>query len=154
MRSDGTLEPGQVGQLASLLLRLAVGSLFLAAAVRKLHGGLETIQGTVRYFQTTFENTWLPEWLVTIHGYATPFLEAVLVVWLISGFRLKAAWVLTALFTTSLAFGMSVAGRFDTAADNYTYVLICCVGLLLSGYDRVRIDAGRRRAPVPEPARA
>jgi hypothetical protein len=76
-----------------------------------------------------------------MHAYATPFIEAVLVVWLISGFRLKLAWIFTSLFATSLAFGMSVAGEFDTAANNYNYVLICCAGLLLSRYDRLRIDA-------------
>jgi uncharacterized membrane protein YphA (DoxX/SURF4 family) len=141
MRNDPILEVRNVCQWASLVLRLAVGSLFLAAAARKLGGGLETIQNTVGFFKTTFENTWLPAPLVTIHGYATPFIEALIVLWLISGFRLKAAWVFTALFTTSLAFGMSVAGNFDTASNNYTYVLICCAGLAVSGYDRIRIDA-------------
>lgn len=143
-------EFSDVGQLAAVLLRLAIGSLFLAAAVRKLQGGAETIQQTVQYFQTTFEETWLPSLLVTAHAYATPFVEAIIVVWLISGFRLRAAWVFTALFTTSLAFGMAVAGKFDTAASNYTYVLICCVGLLLSRYDRIRIDGFGRRTPSTE----
>jgi len=132
-----------VGQLASLVLRLAVGSLFFAAAVRKLQGGTETIHKTVQYFQTTFENTWLPSTLVTIHAYATPFIEAAIVIWLILGFRLKAAWMFTALFVTTLAFGMSVAGKFDTAANNYNYVLICCAGLLLSRFDRFCIDTLR-----------
>ncbi len=136
----------KLGQWASLLLRLAIGSLFFAAAVRKLQGGLDSIQATVSYFRTTFESTWLPEVLVTAHGYATPFVEALIVIWLVSGFRLQAAWVFTTLFTISLAFGMSVAGKFDTAANNYTYVLICCAGLILSHYDRVRIDALWRRA--------
>lgn len=140
MRNDQLSEFSHVGQLASLVLRLAVASLFLAAAVRKLQGGMETIQKTVQYFQTTFENTWLPEMLVRIHAYATPFVEAAIVIWLIGGFRLKAAWIFTTLFTISLAFGMSVAGKFDTAANNYNYVLICCAGLLLSCYDRFRID--------------
>lgn len=141
MHNEPLADPGNVRQWTSLVLRLAVGSLFFAAAVRKLQGGTETIQKTVRFFQTTFENTWLPAKMVNVHAYATPFVEALIVVWLISGFRLTAAWVFTALFTTSLAFGMSVAGKFDTAADNYTYVLIGCAGLLLSRYDRVRIDA-------------
>ncbi len=147
MRNSQPFEAVHVGQWASLVLRLAVGSLFFAAAVRKLHGGMETIQKTVGFSQTTFENTWLPAKLVSIHAYATPFVEAMIVVWLISGFRLTAAWVFTALFTTSLAFGMSVAGKFDTAADNYTYVLICCAGLLLSRYDRLRVDALWSRSP-------
>ncbi len=147
MHHDRLLNPGDTGQWASIVLRLAVGSLFLAAAVRKLQGGMETIQKTVQYFQSTFENTWLPAKLVTFHGSITPFVEALIVIWLISGFRLKAGWVLTALFMTSLAFGMSVAGQFDTAANNYTYVLICCAGLWLSRYDRVRIDNIWNRSP-------
>ena len=151
MRNSQPFQPGHMGQWASLVLRLAVGSLFFAAAVRKLQGGAETIQKTVRFFQTTFEDTWLPANLVNIHAYATPFVEALIVIWLISGFRLKAGWVFTALFTTSLAFGMSVAGRFDTAADNYTYVLICCAGLLLSRYDRVKIDALWDHSPTLRP---
>jgi len=140
MRHDRFLDTGNAGQWASLVARLAIGSLFLAAAVRKLQGGMETIRKTVQYFQSTFESTWLPEKLVTLHAHATPFIEALIVLWLISGFRLKAGWVFTALFMTSLAFGMSVAGQFDTAANNYTYVLICCVGLWLSHYDRWRVD--------------
>jgi uncharacterized membrane protein YphA (DoxX/SURF4 family) len=151
MRNVKLSEPGNVGQWASLVLRLAVGSLFFAAAVRKLQGGAETIQKTVRFFQTTFENTWLPATLVNIHAYATPFVEALIVIWLITGFRLMAPWVFAALFATSLAFGMSVAGKFDTAADNYTYVLICCAGLLLSRYDRFRWDSLWSRPARPRP---
>lgn len=151
MRNGPLVELSNIGQWASLVVRLAVASLFFAASVRKLQGGAETIQKTVRFFQTTFENTWLPAKLVSIHAYATPFVEALIVIWLISGFRLTAAWVFTALFTTSLAFGMSVAGKFDTAADNYTYVLICCAGLLLSRYDRFRVDTLWNCSPRPRP---
>ena len=145
MRNSQLSEFSGMGQMGSLVLRLAIGSLFLAAAVRKLQGGMETIQKTVQYFRTTFQDTWLPEMLVTLHAYATPFVEAFIVIWLISGCRLKAAWVFTTLFTISLAFGMSVAGNFDTAANNYNYALICCAGLLLSHYDRFRMDLLRRR---------
>lgn len=149
MRNGQSFEPNQLGQWASLVLRLAIASLFFAAAVRKLQGGMESIQKTVGFFQTTFENTWLPAKLVSIHAHATPIVEALIVIWLISGLRLTAAWVFTALFTTSLAFGMSVAGKFDTAADNYAYVLICCAGLLLSRYDRFRVDTLWKRPPRP-----
>jgi len=151
MCNGGLSEHGNAGQWASLVLRVAVGSLFLAASVRKLQGGAETIQKTVGFFRTTFEHTWLPGTLVNIHAYATPFVEALIVLWLISGLRLMAAWVFTSLFTISLAFGMSVAGKFDTAADNYTYVLICCAGLLLSRYDRFRVDSLWNCPPKPRP---
>jgi len=44
--------------------------------------------------------------------------------------------VFTNLFKNSIMFGMLGAGKFDTVADDYTYVTICCAGLLLSRYDR------------------
>jgi len=140
MPNEQNLRLEDVGKWASLILRLAVASLFFAAAVRKLQGGTATIQKTLDFFHTTFEHTWLPHPLVTIHAYATPFIEAAIVIWLISGFRLTAAWGFTAAFVTSLAFGLSVAGEFNEAANDYNYVLICCVGLLVSRYDRLRID--------------
>ena len=86
MREGQSIELKDVAPWASLLVRLAIASLFFAAAVRKLQGGSETIQKTVNFFRTTFEDTWLPEFLVTVHAYATPFVEAFIVIWLISGF--------------------------------------------------------------------
>lgn len=128
------------GRLVSLMLRLAVASLFLAAAVGKLKGGWHSLSNVVAYFQQTFAETWLPTGLVTLHARLTPFMEALIVVWLIVGFRLKAAWCVTTLFMLSLAFGMAVAGKHDAAANNYTYVLICCVGLYFSRFDRYSFD--------------
>lgn len=134
-----------VGRWASLVLRLAVASLFSSAAVGKLQGGAESIRGTVGYFQATFAETWLPPALVTMHGYATPFIEALIAVWLVVGYRLKAGWVLTCLFTISLAFGMAVARKHDVASNNYIYVLICAAGLYVSRFDRFSLDGLRSR---------
>lgn len=125
------------------MLRLALASLFLSAAVGKLKGGTESIRGTVAYFQTTFAETWLPGPLVTLHGYATPFVEALIAAWLIVGYRLRVAWVLTGLFTISLAFGMAVARKHDVAANNYNYVLLCAAGLYFSRFDRFSLDGLR-----------
>jgi uncharacterized membrane protein YphA (DoxX/SURF4 family) len=55
MRNGQLFKSGDAGQWVSLVLRLAVGSLFFAAAVRKLKGGMETTQKTVGFFQTNFE---------------------------------------------------------------------------------------------------
>jgi uncharacterized membrane protein YphA (DoxX/SURF4 family) len=124
------------GALASLILRVGVASLFFAAAAGKLKGGAETILGTVQYFEQTFADTWLPLWLVRLHGYLTPFIEAIIPVWLLVGLRLKICWVVTCVFVITLGFGTAVAGRHDTAAANYNYLLICVIGLYLSRYDR------------------
>jgi hypothetical protein len=81
---------------------------------------------------------------VTVHAYATLFIEPLIVIWLITGFRLRIGWILASLFMISLAFGMAVAGKHDTAANNFNYVLICCVGLYLSQYDRFSLDRSAR----------
>lgn len=133
-----------VGCWASLILRLAIAALFTSAAIGKLKGGMESVRATVGYFQSAFAETWLPGSLVTMHGYLTPFIEAIIPIWLILGWRLKYAWLFTGLFMISLAFGMSVAGKYDIAAGNYNYVLMCAVGLYFSRFDRLNVDAMRR----------
>lgn len=129
-----------VGCYVSLLLRLAIAALFFAAAVGKLKGGMESIHGTVGYFKQTFADTWLPTWMVTVHGYITPFAEALIALWLTFGWKLKYGWLFAGLFTISLAFGMTVAGKHDVASGNYNYVLICALGLYFSRFDTLSID--------------
>lgn len=129
-----------VGSLVSLLLRLAVFSLFFAACVGKLKGGMTSVRGVVGFFQQTFAQTWLPMGLVTLHAYMTPFMEALISLWLLTGYRLRVGWTVTTLFMISLAFGMSVAGKIDTAAHNFNYVLICCAGLYFSRFDRYNAE--------------
>ncbi|MBN1514176.1 MAG: hypothetical protein JXB13_19320 [Phycisphaerae bacterium] len=141
-KTDGL--PSPACQWAALVLRLAVVSLFLAAVVPKFSGGFQSVQGTVHYFQTQFATTWLPGPLVTAHGYVTPFAEALIVLWLLTGIRLQAGWVFACLFMVSLAFGQMVLREHAVAAANFNYVLLCCAGLYLSPHDRFRLDGGGR----------
>ena len=136
---NGLLEKEEAGWWAALLLRLAMASLFFAAAVPKLKGGSASIHATVDYFQKLFAQTWLPGPLVTLQAYITPFAEAILSIWLVVGWRLRLAWFITGLYTIALAFGMAVAGKHDVAANNYLYVLIAAIGLYLSPFDRCRL---------------
>src|ERR1041385_5315929 len=110
---NGPLEKETAGWWASLILRLAMSSLFLAAAVAKLKGGWTSIQATVESFQKMFAQTWLPRPLVTFQAYITPFAEAILSIWLVVGLRLRLAWLVTGLYMITLAFGMAVAGQHD-----------------------------------------
>jgi len=139
METDRTSE-AEVGRLVSLVVRLAVASLFFAAAVAKFKGGWQSLDGVVAFFQQTFAETWLPKSLVTLHARVTPFMEALIVLWLIVGYRLRLGWCVTGLFMVSLAFGMAVAGKHDAAANNYAYVLVCCAGLYFSRFDRYSFD--------------
>ena len=126
------------GCWVSLILRLAVASLFIGAAVPKWMGPPGR---TAQMFQTMFQATWLPMPLVTLHGQLTPWIELVLPIWLILGFRLSWAWTVTGLYLVSLAFGMVVAQKYEVAAFNYLYVLMACAGLHFSRHDGLSIDA-------------
>ena len=115
----------------SVILRVAMAALFAVAAVSKFLGG---IGATVHTFQEMFQATWLPLVLVTPYAYAIAFAEALIAVWLLSGFKLRAAWIFTALVLISLAFGLTVAKQ--SAADIYTFLMVACLGLYVSRYDR------------------
>lgn len=128
----------QEGCWVSLILRLAAASLFIGAVVPKWMG---SPGATVSSFQSMFQGTWLPMPLVTLHGWLTPWIELLLPIWLILGFRLRWAWAATGLYLVSLAFGMVVARQYDTAAHNYFYVLLSCAGLHFSRHDGLSVDA-------------
>jgi len=117
---------------ASLLLRLAVASIFIAAAVSKFQ--MESGQ-LVKMFQGMFSDTWLPGFLVTPYAAVLPWIEILIPIWLLSGFRLKCAWFFTGLVLVSLAFGMMVTKNIPVATGNYMFVLLCCAGLYFSGFD-------------------
>ena len=125
------------GCWVSLILRLAIASLFVGAVVPKFMGG---IGGTVTGFQALFKGSWLPMPLVTLHARLVPWIELLLPVWLVVGYRLRYAWILAGLFLTTLGFGMIVAGKGDVAAQNFTYVLISCAGLYFSEFDGLSVD--------------
>jgi thiosulfate dehydrogenase [quinone] large subunit len=117
----------------SYILRLAMASLFLVAGINKFVMGLTN---SAQYVIGTFAKTWLPTALVAPYAYALPFVEVLVAVWLLSGIKLKEAWIFTAVLFVSLGFGMAVAQQYPTAASNYVYVVIACLGLYVSKYDR------------------
>ena len=117
-------------QWISGILRLAMASLFLAAAVGKFLGGLGTTAGGI---EGMFQSTWLPHTLVSVYARLLPFAELLVPVWLISGTKLREAWAFTALLLVSLGFGLSVAKQPST--DCYMLALLSCVGLYFSRFD-------------------
>ena len=114
----------------SIIARVAMAMLFAVAALSKFLGGLGA---TVQTFQEMFKATWIPLGLVTPYAYAIAFAEALIALWLLSGYKLRAAWVFTSLVLISLAFGLMVAKQ--SAADIYIYLLLACLGIYVSRYD-------------------
>lgn len=118
---------------AAVLMRLAMGSLFLVQGITKVPGG---VAGVVGYYSSVFEKSLLPGFLVSLHASVIMFVEFGLAIWLLSGYRSRAAWIATGVTLISLAVGMVFAGKYDTAADNFTYVFLAVVGLGLRRFDR------------------
>lgn len=118
----------------SLVLRAAMACLFAVAAISKFSGG---VGATVKMFQGMFHETWLPLALVTPYAYGIPFAEALIAFWLLTGYKLRAAWVFTSLVLISLGLGLMAAKQ--SAADIYTYLLIACLGIYVSRYDHCGI---------------
>lgn len=133
----------------SVFLRLAIGSLFLSAGITKLPGG---VAGTVAYYSSLFEHSLLPGVLVRAHASVILFVELALGAWLLSGYRLAAAWKAAALVLSSLAVGMLFAGKYDVASDNYVYVFLALSGLVTSRFDRWVLSELRAPALEPDPA--
>jgi hypothetical protein len=129
-------------QWASALLRLAIGSLFLSAAIVKTPMG---IPGIIAYYSAAFEKSIFPHFLVVAHASLILFFEYGMAVWLFSGFKLSLAWKAAALLLVTLAIGMIFAGKYDVAGQNYVYVFISVIGLLLSPFD-CWVAGGRRVA--------
>ena len=124
---------GQSLHWVSILMRLAIGTLFLGAAIVKTPLG---IPGILAYYSSLFDKSLLPEFLVRAHAALILFFEYGLAIWLFSGWQLRWAWKIAAVLLVSLAVGMIFAGKYDVASANYIYVLLCAVGLFVSGYDR------------------
>jgi hypothetical protein len=125
-------------QWASALLRLAIGSLFLCAAIVKTPMG---IPGIIAYYSSAFEKSIFPHFLIVVHASLILFFEYGMALWLFSGFKLSLAWKAAALLLVSLAIGMIFAGKYDVAGQNYVYVFISVIGLLLSPFDRWVVGA-------------
>ena len=113
----------------SVILRLAMALLFGLAAYGKFAGGIDVV---VTNFTTMFQNL-LPAGLVTIYARVLPFLEALIAIWLLVGFRLRLAWTVTAFTLLSLAFGLMVAKQ--SPADIYAYLIIVSIGIFVSNHD-------------------
>lgn len=126
--------------LISFILRISMAVLFAEAAHAKFLRGLSE---TVTYFQTTFAETWIPKMAITFYAATIPFVEVLILIWLLVGYKLKLAWTFTAFVLISLALGMEVAGEYGTTADNFFYVFLCCVGIYFAEYDHCKID-GRK----------
>jgi thiosulfate dehydrogenase (quinone) large subunit len=128
--------------IALALLRVTLGTLLLFAGVGKITEGREEF---VPGFVERFEETWLPDALVTVVAHALPYLEVGLGVLLVLGlFTLPALFGAAVLFLV-FTFGTTVADDHEATGRNTLYALITFVLIWLSSHDRLGLD--RLRGP-------
>ena len=116
----------------SLILRVAVASIFAVAAYGKFSVGLGNYATNMAGM---FKDTILPGWLLVPYINVLPFAESLIVIWLLVGVKLRWAWVFTACVLLTLGFGMLVVKQGATASENYIYMMMACLGIYLSKYD-------------------
>lgn len=125
----------------SVISRAAIASMYAATSIRYLVNGTA---GVLHYTERQMAHTWLPMPIVSTFGRAIPWLELVIWLWLLVGYRLRTAWVATALYTVILGFGNMLALQ---NVNDYLHVLLCLAGLLTAAFDPFSVDAWRRRHP-------
>ena len=116
----------------SLILRIAVASIFAVAAYGKFSAGLGNYAAGMT---AMFKDTILPGWLLVPYINVLPFAESLIVIWLLVGVKLREAWIFAAFVLLTLGFGMVVAKQGATASENFIYMLMACLGIYLSKYD-------------------
>jgi len=106
--------------------------MFLMGGVTKLF----MLKGFVTgYLVPAFANTFLPVWLLTLYGYALPFVETILGIALILGVCRTPALLVTGITLVSLAFGQMLLQNHVVVANIMLYILMTAVVLLFPQYD-------------------
>ena len=116
---------------AGFLIRLSLGVLFFTAGLSKFLAP-EGAFGVARKIAGSFENTFLPGFMVIPYAYTLPFLEVLLGILLVLGLFTRPALLVSGLLLLSLAFGMMVQQQHDTVAYNLNYVFMAAIGLWFS----------------------
>lgn len=126
------------------ILRATLGVLFLFAGVGKFIDGRAEFAADL---VGRFEETWLPDGLVSFSGQVLPFLEVGLGLLLILGLFTLPALIATGLLVLVLLFGTTVVEDHEATGRNGLYALVTFVLLWLSPHDRLALGSVTPRDP-------
>lgn len=121
----------------SLFMRVSIIIYLGISGLRKTTGG---IAKSVEGLKEMYAETGVPEWLVVFQGYTVPWLEVIIGIWLIIGFKLRGAFITSALLMLNFAGAMKILGKGDVVQANCFFVLLCCVGLSFCRHDCASMD--------------
>ncbi len=122
----------------ALILRSGIACLFGIAGLNKIIDGPGTF---VEYARDYLQGSWMPTPLVEAYPWVMPFAQLAIAIWLVSGYRLRVAWITVSFYTLTIAVGSEIAGRYGAGANAYLFLGLCCTGLWFSRSDRLRPPA-------------
>jgi thiosulfate dehydrogenase [quinone] large subunit len=125
-----------VDQFVTLLLRMPVGLVFLFAGINKLRDLTKFAEGMRKQFAETFLSGPLLEAFLFVLPWAELAVGALVVV----GLFTRPALVATGLLLVVLIFGLAVAGRYETVAQNTLYVLVIAFALRTAESNMFSLD--------------
>lgn len=110
-------------------MRLFFGVWFLYVGASKwIFMGPDTFIG---YITAEFDKTWSPHMLNVLLGWIIIVAEPVLALWILSGRKARAAWMMTAMLMFLLLFGQTMLMKPE-AIYNWMYVLLTLVCAAMS----------------------
>lgn len=126
--------------LAYTMFRLFMGlNMFLHGAVRLG----PNYQKFIDWTRGVFENTWLPEWLVTLEAQLIPGVEMLIGILLIIGFKTRFAVILGFVLMATLVFGMNIVQDWELVNRHLIYVIALFILMYNMELNEFSID-GRR----------
>jgi thiosulfate dehydrogenase [quinone] large subunit len=124
--------------LPPAMTRFALGLLLLVAGLKKFFG--PGPEGFMNWILKEFAATPLPPWSLAPYGFALPFIEVALGLFLIVGLFHRAALVATAGLLLSLGFGKMLLGDHQTVAQIFLYLLIAAWTMKNGEEDQLTLD--------------
>jgi thiosulfate dehydrogenase [quinone] large subunit len=121
--------------VATLLLRLLLGVLFLSAGL----GKFGDLAGFRQYIHAQFDATFLGGPLLTVFAYLLPFVEVLIGALLVLGLQTRPVLALTALTLLVLFFGLMVK-REPLASQNALYFVIAVYALRNAKDNQFSVD--------------
>ncbi len=118
--------------LITLIIRLVLGLVFLGWGTDKLLH----LSESYTYLTSGFEKSWIPSFLVYAWAAIMPFLETLLGISFLIGFRYRIALVVAGIFMAVITFGLVVQGQASVVASNLVYVLVIIAGLHFSDHNK------------------
>jgi thiosulfate dehydrogenase (quinone) large subunit len=133
--------------LAYVFLRIILGFNFLLHCLVRVFGDYT---GFVTKMTHNFQATILPEWTLTIFGYTLPWVEGLIGILLILGFKTLFAIILGNLTMLTLIFGQSLIEGWSAIQIQLIYVLLFFILMHQLHFNRFSLDQGLSRYPIDD----